>query len=618
MKGAPAVANAASLSAVLDENTVIPIYAIQGSGLSSPLVGQHVTTAGVVTAVDSNGFYLQDPEGDGDEATSDGIFVFTGGAPAVQVGDESQVTGTVSEFFPGGSATGNLSVTQIGSPMVDVLSTGNDLPAALLLGPDGRLPPTRSLTEGIVFYESLEGMLVTVQAPTVVGPTNAFGEIYVAVRDQDGNLNATGLSDRGTLNIEGGRGGPAVTNTEGRRADFNPERIQIDDDSTLTPGSAPAVAVGAQLADVTGVVSYSFGNYEVLATTAITAAEESSLEPETSPLQAGADGLLIAAYNVLNLDPQVEASGQIDDDVGDGRFAAIAEHIAVNLNSPAIVALQEIQDNDGAEITDVIAADLTLQTLVEAIVAAGGPEYAFIDNPFIGNGTSGGQPGGNIRTAFLYDPDEVELVEGSVTTITDPAQQIAQTEAFGAWQAGLNPFVDARLPLVATFAAGGEEVTVVNNHFTSKGGSTPLLGAVQPPINGGEPQRVEQALAVNDFVADLLAEDRRANIVVAGDLNEFEFEEPLAALEFGNVRGRGRAELFNLTDELPRDERYSFIFEGNSQSLDHILVSRSLRREAEFDAVHVNSEFADVPERASDHDPLLARIELPGADWMLT
>jgi predicted extracellular nuclease len=282
------------------------------------------------------------------------------------------------------------------------------------------------------------------------------------------------------------------------------------------------------------------------------------------------------------------------------------------------VALQEIQDNDGAEITDVIAADLTLQTLVEAIVAAGGPEYAFIDNPFIGNGTSGGQPGGNIRTAFLYDPDEVELVEGSVTTITDPAQQIAQTEAFGAWQAGLNPFVDARLPLVATFAAGGEEVTVVNNHFTSKGGSTPLLGAVQPPINGGEPQRVEQALAVNDFVADLLAEDRRANIVVAGDLNEFEFEEPLAALEFGNVRGRGRAELFNLTDELPRDERYSFIFEGNSQSLDHILVSRSLRREAEFDAVHVNSEFADVPERASDHDPLLARIELPGADWMLT
>jgi uncharacterized protein len=282
------------------------------------------------------------------------------------------------------------------------------------------------------------------------------------------------------------------------------------------------------------------------------------------------------------------------------------------------VALQEVQDNDGAEITDVTAADATLQVLVDAIVAAGGPEYAFVDNPFIGNGASGGQPGGNIRTAFLYDPERVELVEGSVRTITDPAEQIAQTEAFGDYLLGLNPFVAARLPLVANFAVGGEEaVTVVNNHFTSKGGSTPLLGTVDPPLNGGELQRAEQALAVNGFVADLLAEDRRANVVVAGDLNEFEFEEPLTALEFGNTGGRGRRELFNLTEELPRDERYSYVFEGNSQSLDHILVSRSLRREAEFDAVHVNSEFAESPRRASDHDPLLALLEVPRSDWLV-
>ena len=136
---------------------------------------------------------------------------------------------------------------------------------------------------------------------------------------------------------------------------------------------------------------------------------------------------------------------------------------------------------------------------------------------------------------------------------------------------------------------------------------------MDPPLNGGELQRAEQALAVNGFVADFLADDRRANVVVAGDLNEFEFEEPLAALEFGNIGGRGRRELFNLTDELPRDERYSYVFEGNSQSLDHILVSRSLRRDAEFDAVHVNSEFAESPGRASDHDPLLALLEVrPG------
>ena len=200
-------------------------------------------------------------------------------------------------------------------------------------------------------------MLVTVQAPSVVGPTNAFGEVYAVVGDGEGGLNATGLSDRGTVNIEGGRGGLGVTNTEGRRADFNPERIQIDDDSTLTPGATPAADIGAVLADVTGVVSYSFGNYEVLATGRSRSPSATPLAPETSALAAGPGQLLVASYNVLNLDPKVEDvalvadqdPAEVDDDVGDGRFAAVAEHIAGNLNAPDIVALQEVQDNDGAE-----------------------------------------------------------------------------------------------------------------------------------------------------------------------------------------------------------------------------------------------------------------------------
>ncbi len=572
---------------------------IQGAAHASPLVGRVVSTGGVATAVDSNGFYLQDAAGDGDAATSDAVFVFTGGRPAVAVGDALTLQGTVSEFVPGGAASNNLSTTQISGPTaIAVASSGNALPAPVVIGEGGRRPPTETIeddgfasfdpdTDGTDFFESLEAMRVTVRDAVAVGPTTDFGEIYAVA---DGGAGATNLSARGTVNIEGGGGGPTVTNTLG--GDFNPERIQFDDDTGLLPGFAtPEVSTGARLSPVTGVVSFAFGQYEVLATEPYAVARPSALRPESSDLRGGADALTVATYNVLNLDPN-DADGSTD--VAGGQFAAVAGHVVRNLNAPDILGLQEIQDDDGAANTDVTSASLTLQTLADAIAAAGGPRYSFIDNAFITDDETGGEPGGNIRVAFLYRDDRVDLVEGSVRTITDPADQAANPDS---------PFADSRLPLAADFAFNGETVTVVTNHFTSKGGSAPLLGAVQPPTNGGEERRLAQAEAVNGFVDDLLRADPSANVVVVGDLNEFEFEEPIRALE-----GEDGA-LRNLTNTLPEDERYSYIFEGNSQSLDHILASANLAAVARFDAVHVNSEFA---EGTSDHDPLLARFEVAG------
>jgi len=125
------------------EPKITPIYDIQGAGHNSSFEGQTVTTTGIVTAVDSNGFYLQDPQGDGNTDTSDGIFVFTRTTPAVAVGDELQVAGTVSEFIPGGADTNNLSITQLTSPTITILSRDNPLPAATVLGAGGRTPPTQ-------------------------------------------------------------------------------------------------------------------------------------------------------------------------------------------------------------------------------------------------------------------------------------------------------------------------------------------------------------------------------------------------------------------------------------------------------------------------------------------
>ena len=405
----------------IDADDKLAIYDIQGAAQTSPFVevfdnlpeytltisGETVTTTGIVTTVDSNGFYLQDPVGDGDVATSDALFVFTGSEPEVTVGDAIEVTGEVTEFFPGGTDTGNLPITQISSRDITVLSSDNELPAPIIIGLNGRIPPDDDIdddafatyesdSDGIDFFESLEAMRVTAQDTLAVAPTNRFGEIFTVV---DRGASATGLSDRGTLNISPN--------------DFNPEKVQIDEDSGVFDFDFPEVDTGALLGDVTGVVSYSFGNFEVIPTEEFTVTE-SDLEPEVSTVTSGENKLTVASYNVLNLDPNDDDG---DEDVANGRFEKIAEQIVDNLNTPDIIALQEIQDNSGSVDDGTVSADETLQLLVDEIAVAGGGEYSFIDNPFIGDNTSGGQPGGNIRNAFLYKSDRVTVEPDSIQTI---------------------------------------------------------------------------------------------------------------------------------------------------------------------------------------------------------
>ncbi len=569
----------------LPPTTAAAIHEIQGAGHRSPLEGEAVTTTGIVTAVDSDGFYMQDAIGDGDIATSDGIFVFTGAAPSVAVGDEAQVSAFVEErqFSP------DLSLTRLASVFdIEVQSSGNALPDAIVLGDGGRQVPTEVIdddgltsfdpeTDAIDFYESLEGMLVTVPDAVVVAPTNRFGEIWTVA---DGGANATGLNARGGITIDSN--------------DFNPERIQIQADNTLTPGGAPATNAGDSLGDVTGVVSYSFGNFEVRATEAITPTD-AGLTPEVTALDGTTDQLLIASYNVENLDPN-DADG--DTDIADGKFEAIAQQIVNNVNAPDIVALQEVQDNSGSANDGVIDASLTYQTLIDAIVAAGGPQYEFFDLP-PENNTDGGQPGGNIRVGYLYNPERVSLDESSAVRIVDT--DLSDGDSFQA----------TRKPLAVEFTFNDQTVHIVNNHFSSKGGSTSLFGETQPPTNGNEDKRTEQAAIVNEYVDGILAADADAKVVVLGDINEFDFNPPLDAL-----KGEDDA-LVNLTERFTVRERYTFNFQGNAQSLDHVLVAATLAGVAlaELDIVHANTEFAD---QASDHDPSVLLLAVARSDLIFT
>ncbi|SFI97387.1 hypothetical protein SAMN05216258_111143 [Albimonas pacifica] len=575
---------------------------IQGAGHMSAFEGMTVKTTGIVTAVDTNGFYLQDPTGDGDDATSDAIFVFTGGAPSVVVGDEAAVTGTVTEYVAG---AGNLALTELTSPTVEVLSSGNALPAAIVVGQNGRPIPSQIIsedelpvnlnedavdfdpaTDAIDFWESLEGMRVTVEGGAVIAPTNRFDETWVVSDEGEGTT--PGLTDRGVLQINADADG---------YGDLNPERIQIQYDGGLLPEGfeAPTLNVGDALSDVTGVVGYDFGNYQIAVTDAFTVEAPSDNAPEVSSLAGGGDKLSVATFNVLNLTSATGTGDSDDDDAA--QILALARQIVENLNAPDILGLQEIQDNSGVSdglMDGIVAADETLQALVDAIAALGGPTYSFIDSDYGVEQSHGGVPGGNIRNAYLYNAERVELV----------ASQTLDAEALAAYGVtDPDAFAGTREPLLATFRFQGEEITLINNHFPSRSGSDPIFGAEQPFEQGGEADREAAAKAVNEVVDAIVAADPDAKVVVLGDLNTFEFTDEVAEDLAGTGLDKVLTHLAEFAD--PQDV-WSYIFDGNAQALDHILATANLLGGVEVDYVHVN---ADQAEQASDHDPVLALFD---------
>jgi predicted extracellular nuclease len=565
------------------------IHQIQGAAHLSPMSGVRVRNVpGVVTAKSTTGFWFQDTEPDTDPATSEGLFVFTRTAPSVAVGDSVVVEGRVAEFRPGGSGgTDNLTTTELTDPVVTVTGTAA-VPAPTLVGPGGRVPPSTVIdddstgdvettgtyqpaTDGLDFWESLEGMWLGMDEPSVTGPTSSFGELSVVAAD---------------ASVRTIRGGIVL-----QEDDNNPERVLLDD--VLAP--IPAAKTGDKLAGVvTGVLDYSFGNFKYLVTQTPTVVDGKIEREKTTPssvLQAS-----VATFNVENLDPSD----------GPAKFDGLAQAVVENLASPDILALEEVQDNDGATNSGTTSADLTLNMLTAAIRAAGGPKYDWRQIDPVNN-AEGGEPGGNIRVAFLYRTDRpvrfvdrpgggpttattVETIDGEVQLSASPGRI---DPANPAWEA-------ARVPLVGEFTWRGQSLFVVANHFSSKGGDDPLWGRTQPPVRSSEPKRHQQAAAVRGFVDQILTRDSAANVIVLGDLNDFDFSETADI-----VVGTGPTELIDLPRTLNDSERYSYVFEGNSQVLDHILVSKNLLPASSYDIVHMNSEF---PDQISDHDPQVVRV----------
>jgi predicted extracellular nuclease len=586
----------------------VRIHDVQGAAHVSPLNGARVSRVpGVVTALAVNGFWMQDPHPDRSAATSEGVFVYTGRRPGTAVGDAVRVTGRVGEFRPGGAAAGGLTRTEIDATAVSVAAHGAAPPPATVLGGRrGRRPPGSVVDRGhgnverggafdprrdaIDFYESLEGMLIEIDDAVAVGPTR-YGELPV--------LPANGAG----AGVRTGRGGILL-----RDRDANPERVILDD--ALAP--LPGMNVGDGLPGANrGVLDYTYGDYKLLLTATPRRAAGALARESTRPQRPGEMAVATAALDGLN------------PDAPPARFTALADDIVHGLRSPDLIAVTGVGDNSGPGDDGTVATDQTVAQLITAISAAGGPAYDWRSVDPRDN-ADGGEDGANERAGFLFRTDRGlafvdrpapgEPVPDEPPDRPDPAvTPVRAVRRGGTAGLTLSPgriapraaaWAGAHKPLAGELTWKGRRVIVIANRWYPRtGDDQPLFGRHQPPSRPTEWRRDAQARVVAGFVNSVRRVDANARVIVAGELNTGGTSVPVRTLTAG-------AGLTDLPASLPARDRYTAVTAGNSEDLDHILLSRSLRRHRhEFDIVHRNAEFAA---RAGEHDPTVVRIDMSG------
>lgn len=596
----------------VDGITTIP--QIQGSGATSPLTGQTVTTRGVVTKVTNNGFFMQDATGDNDLSTSDGIFVFTSSAPssAAAVGNLVSVKATVAEYAVGSGAEAVARpVTELASPTVTLVSTGHSVAATPVFLPES--------TDGEL--ERFEGMLVRIESELTASQNyfqGRFGQVTLAAEGRlvkPTNLHPAGSADALAL------------------ADDNARRRLILDDGTSLQNPNPTPYMGADNtlragdtlpAGLTGVIDYGLAasdatglsDYKIHPTAPVVFTRSNA---RTAAPAAVGGNIRVGSFNVLNYFTTLDESGSAgcypSHTRSDCRGADSAAEFTRQRNKiiPAIiglnadvVGLMEIENNGQTAVQDLVSG-------LNAVAGAG--TWASIGLPSGGTGTDA------IRVAMIYKPARVSLVGGAVSDTNS---------------------IHNRPPLAQTFAAAnGEKFSVVVNHFKSKGSCPSGSGADADQGDGQgcwNDLRTQQAQALAGFINSTLA-PVDPDVAIVGDLNAYGKEDPILALA-----GLGFADQIARFDPLGG---YSYVFDGESGYLDHALASTSLSAQVagathwrinadEPSIIDYNLEYKQPacatcgPDyysatvyRSSDHDPLVLGLSLykslqgtPGRDTL--
>ena len=554
--------------------STVTIRELQGEGYLSPYAGQEVTTRGVVTGVLRRGFFLQTPAKDWDGRGSDAVFVFSADW-TVSVGYEVEVEGRCVDYLKDDTAK---PVTQIYLHEARVISTRRKKIEPIIIDQDF-LPKCNH--ELALLLNSLEAMLVKVESgQTFIAPSNSFGDYVLA-------LDAKAKDDSILRSADGG----AVLDTQNPLRWFPGFRV-------TNYHFAHRLNLGSKLTTpITGPLNYRVDAYQISVSQAFDF-EPHFIQLDKAKIVSSDGSLTVMTLNCFNLDPHVESADlvmnpnqDVDDDWGEGRFHTLAQAIVLQANSPDIVALQEIQDNDGAEISNEVNASDTYGLLIKTIKQLNGIEYHWVDIPPQA-GADGGQPGGNIRNGYLYNPNQVDLDQSSV-------------RVFG----GDNACFDgSRKPLVCEFIekSSSQRLAVINIHLASKRHQTSIFSPHGAGVDHKEQTRVAQAKAIR-----LEAETLNANGInyyITGDFNDTEHSKTL-----NEMVGEQSANLVML---LPETERYDYNHRGKLQVLMHGIVAKPVveKGHAEYEIIHGNELIGVEPgkdsDKPSDHAYVLAKLKL--------
>jgi predicted extracellular nuclease len=581
------------------------IYAVQGNGAASPLVGLEVAIEGIVVGDfqnnaspdngDLNGFHVQDPTGDGDPATSDGIFVYAPGGIDVSVGDAVRVRGSVSEYY---------GLTEIGASQIWVCSSGNSIAPTVL-----SLPVT-----SVDDFEAYEGMLVTFPQALIISEYFNFDRYGEIVLTSQRHLTPTAEFEPGVPSIQAA-------------ADFLLDKITLDDGRSVQnpdPAIHPNGSIfdlnnlfrgGDTVANVTGVMDYNFDLYRIQPTQG---ADYTPVNPRPTEPEVVGGTLKVVSMNTLNYFSTIDQGtsywicgpAQNQECRGADTFDEFTRQrdkiiAAISVMNADVIGLLEIENNINDE---------AVQNLVDGLnTALGAGTYDYIHTGVIGTDA--------IKVAMIYKPATVSLVGN-----------------YAILDSSVDPrFIDIknRPVLAQTFMDNttGGIFTVAVNHLKSKGSDCNDVG--DPDLGDGAGNcnitRTWAAQALVDWLATDPTGSGDSDFLIIGDLNSYDHEDPIDAIKAGSDDILGTADDYtDLVFQFQGEDAYSYVFDGQIGYLDYGLASANLLGQVTGVADwHVNADepdlidydmsfklpaqdalYASDPYRYSDHDPVIIGLNI--------
>jgi predicted extracellular nuclease len=614
---------------------------VQGEKIVSPDEGQTARLTGIVTARLKGGFFIQTPDDktDGNQATSEGIYVYTGSETAFQaaVGNLVSVTGTITEFRPKAEPA-SLPITELsmkkGTDTIKVISKNNPLPKPIVL------TIADFASNKIDQLEKYEGMRIVVEALTVFAPTKGRVDNKTGISVSDGVF-------YGVL-----KGIPRPFREPGMNIydflfskdkddlkksfpkmpifDANPETLRIDSDEQLAAQTteisdkekqnkfelvlqtrAPTIEVTsfAEIKNLVGVMHYGYQKYTILPDADNKAAMSGLIK--SLPLPAPNERQFsLAGMNLENFfddadDPSIKED-IVTSETFQNRMKKISMAIREYMQMPDVIGTVEVENLAVLKkLAEKINADA-------ALAKQPNPKYqAYLID---------GNDGRGIDVGFLVKSSRVQVVD---------VKQFGKDEKFKNPNSKDEDTLNDRPPLMLQAAISDPKInnpvafTVIVNHLKS------FLG-IDDSKDGGARVRSKRG-AQAEFLAKFVQERQKANpnekIILLGDFNAFQFNDGIGDI-IGVIKGTPapkeqvlyasddlvNPDLIDLVDLIKPEQRYSYSFDGNAQVLDHIIINQAMKKNlVGFGYSRLNADFPEVyrnesnrVERYSDHDPAIA------------